>query len=39
MCSVYCTEVCHPVVSRKTNGEVIISHENTTIVVWVYGGV
>jgi len=29
----------NPVVCRKTNGEVIISHENTTMIVWVYGGV
>ena len=28
-----------PVVCRKTNGEVNISHENTTMVVWVCGGV
>ena len=25
-----------PVVCRKTNGEVNISHENTTMVVWIY---
>jgi len=27
-----------PVVCRKTNGEVNISHENTTMVVWIYEG-
>ena len=27
-----------PVVCRKTNGEVNISHENTTMVVWIYDG-
>ena len=27
------------VVCRKTNGEVNISHENTTMVEWVYDGV
>jgi len=25
-----------PVVCRKTNGEVNISHENTTMVFWIY---
>jgi len=24
---------------RKTNGEVNISHENTTVVIWIYDGV
>ena len=24
---------------RKTNGEVNISHENTTVVVWIYDGI
>jgi hypothetical protein len=28
-----------PVARRKTDGEVNISHENTTMVVWIYGGV
>ena len=28
-----------PVVCRKTNGEVNISHENITVVVWIYDGV
>jgi hypothetical protein len=28
-----------PVVYRKSNGEVNISHENTTMVVWIYDGV
>jgi hypothetical protein len=28
-----------PVVCIQTNGEVNISHENTTMVVWIYGGV
>ena len=28
-----------PVVCRKTDGEVNISHENTTMVVWIYDGV
>jgi len=28
-----------PVVCRKTNGEVNVSHENTTMVVWIYDGV
>jgi len=28
-----------PVVCRKTNGEVNISHENTTVVVWMYDSV
>ena len=28
-----------PVVCRKTNGEVNISHENTAMVVWIYDGV
>ena len=28
-----------PVVCRKTNGEVNISHENTSMVVWIYDGV
>ena len=27
------------VVCRKTNGEVNISQENTTVVVWIYDGV
>ena len=27
-----------PVVCRKTNGEVDISHKNTTMVVWIYDG-
>jgi len=26
-------------VCRKTNGEVNISHENTTVVIWIYDGV
>jgi len=33
------SELCHPVVCRKTNGEVNISHENTTMAVWIYDGV
>ena len=33
------SEVCHPCVCRKTNVEVNISHENTTMVVWIYDGV
>jgi len=28
-----------PVVCRKTKGEVNISHENTTMVVWIYDGI
>ena len=28
-----------PVVCRKTNVEVNIGHENTTVVVWICGGV
>ena len=28
-----------PVVCRITNGEVNISHENTTMVVWIYDSV
>ena len=28
-----------PVVCRNTNGEVNISHENTIVLVWIYGGV
>jgi len=28
-----------PVVCRKTNGEVNISHENTAMMVWIYNGV
>ena len=28
-----------PVVCTKTNGEVNISHENTTMAVWIYDGV
>jgi len=28
-----------PVVCRKTNGEVNISHENTGMVVWIYDGI
>jgi len=28
-----------PVVWRETNGEVNISHENTTMVVWIYDGI
>jgi len=28
-----------PVVCRKTNGEVNISHENSTMIVWIYDGV
>jgi len=28
-----------PVVCRKTNGDVNISHETTTVVVWIYDGI
>ena len=28
-----------PVVCRKTNSEVNISHETTTVVVWIYDGI
>jgi hypothetical protein len=28
-----------PVVCRKTNGQVNTSHENTTMVVWIYDGI
>ena len=28
-----------PVVCRMTNGEINISHGNTTVVVWIYDGV
>jgi len=34
------SEVCQPrFVCRKTNSEVNISHENTTMVVWIYDGI
>jgi len=28
-----------PVVCRKTHGEVNISHESTTMIVWIYDGI
>ena len=28
-----------PVVCRNINGDVNISHENTTVIEWIYGGV
>jgi len=36
--NIHNSEVCHPVVCRKTNGDVNISHEITTMVVWIYYG-
>jgi len=31
--------VSSPLCVEKTNGEVDISHENTTMVVWIYDGI
>ena len=38
-CKVAVLRCVFPVVCRKTNGVVNISHGNTTVVVWIYGGV